>query len=91
MSLQADAGAGKGQAPFCRPLLRSKAIREATPTAGGLRSGLGDEQSQRVLERASTSTPSSERMPFSAVGWIQASARAACGRARNTIPFMLPI
>ena len=39
MSLQTEAGAGKGYVPFCDPVFRSNAINAEMPTAGGLRSG----------------------------------------------------
>ena len=61
------------------------------PVTGGLRSGVGAEQIQSVLDGASTRTPRIDRMPLSEVGLIQAVAVVLPGAARKTMPFMLPM
>ncbi len=91
MSLQTEAGGGNGYTLFCFPVRRLNAISAAVPTAGGLRKGFGDEQSHKVPERSSVSTPSSDSSPFCAVGLIQGSAFGLPGLARKTMPLMLPM
>ncbi len=87
MSLQAEAGAGKGQAPLVLPVFRSSAIRAETPAAGGLRKLFGDEQIHRVRPAGSASTP---RIDSTSLGVAQGSAIDCPGLARNTTPLMLP-
>src|SRR3569833_4186460 len=91
MSLQTEAGGGKGYEFFCAPVRRPNATSAAVPPAGGVRKGFGDEQTHSVPERSSVSTPRSDDKPFCGVGSIQGTARALPGVARKMKPMMLPM